>query len=503
MMRSSTDPGSPYYAAFVTPSNGIAVQWRPGQGYTTQQLLVPGAVPAYLRVGRYTSNGQTYYTAYTSSDGTSWSAIPGSTQVLTLAEPLLAGFAITSHNQGTGSAVTLDSVAVTTGEFIPPGVCPASWSCTDIGGAQPPGQDTLTNAGTWNEVAGGGDIWGTADSFHLVTQPLNGDGTATAHITSQQATDPFAKAGPMMRSTSDPGSPYYAAFITPGHGIAVQWRSSQGGSTQQLLVSGTVPTYLAVNRYTTSTQTVYTASMSTDGVNWTPIPGSTQALNLGQSLLAGLGITSHNQGMGSAVSLDTVSVTSGEFPPPGFQCPQGWSCGDIGAASPAGNQTLTSGSWTIQGGGPDIWGTADAYHFVWQPLPGDGSVNSAVTSLSASDPSAKAGVMIRGSTDPGAPYYAAYVTPGNGVVVQIRTGQAVAATQIATLSGTAPVYLKVTRTGTTFSAATSSDGVTWTPVSGSSVSMPNLGGSALAGLAVTSHNSGVVGTATFGSVAIG
>jgi hypothetical protein len=307
----------------------------------------------------------------------------------------------------------------------------------------------------------------------------------------------------MMRSTSDPGSPYYAAFITPGHGIAVQWRSSQGGSTQQLLVPGAVPLYLQVNRYTTSTQTVYTASTSTDGVNWTQLPGSTQALNLGQTLLAGFGITSHNQGAGSAVNLDSVSVTSGEFPPPGFQCPQGWSCGDIGAATPAGNQTLTSGSWTIQGGGPDIWGTADAFHFVWQSLPGDGSVSTAVTSLSASDPNAKAGVMIRGSTDPAAPYYAAYVTQGNGVVVQIRTGQAVAATQIATLSGTTPVYLKVTRTGTTFSAATSSDGVTWTPVSGSSISIPNLGGPVLAGLAVTSHNSALLGAATFGSVAIG
>jgi hypothetical protein len=196
-------------------------------------------------------------------------------------------------------------------------------------------------------------------------------------------------------------------------------------------------------------------------------------------------------------------VTSGEFPPPGFLCPQGWSCGDIGSPAPAGTQTLGSGSWTVQGGGPDIWGTADAFHFVWQSLAGDGSVIADVTSLSASDPYAKAGVMIRGSTDPGAAYYAAYVSAGNGVLIQTRSAQGVSAVQTASQPGGAPVYLQVTRAGTTFSAETSNDGITWTPLAGSGISIPNLGGATLEGLALTSHNSGQAGTATFGSVSIG
>ncbi len=33
----------------------------------------------------------------------------------------------------------------------------------------------------------------------------------------------------MIRSTTDAGSPYYAAFITPGNGVAVQWRATQAG----------------------------------------------------------------------------------------------------------------------------------------------------------------------------------------------------------------------------------------------------------------------------------
>src|SRR5260221_9664927 len=59
----------------------------------------------------------------------------------------------------------------------------------------------------------------------------------------------------------------------------------------------------------------------------------------------------------------------------------------------------------------------------------------------------------------------------------------------------------VGRAGTTFPAYTSADGATWTPVAGSTISLPNLSGAILAGLAVTTH-SGQVNTSVFASVAI-
>ena len=128
-------------------------------------------------IGRYTttgSNPQTYYTAYTSPDGSTWTAIAGSTQALSMNGSLLAGFAITSHNQGTGSAVTLNSAQVTPTEFAPPGICPSQWNCADIGTVTPgPGGQNLSG-GTWSVTGGGGDIWGTADSFHYVWQTMAG-----------------------------------------------------------------------------------------------------------------------------------------------------------------------------------------------------------------------------------------------------------------------------------------------------------------------------------------
>jgi len=57
----------------------------------------------------------------------------------------------------------------------------------------------------------------------------------------------------------------------------------------------------------------------------------------------------------------------------------------------------------------------------------------------------------------------------------------------------------VQRTGTTYTAYTSSDGVTWTPIPGSSVTL-GPSGTWLAGMVVTSHTVSKVGTATFGAV---
>jgi hypothetical protein len=385
----------------------------------------------------------------------------------------------------------------------PPGTCPTGWSCSDIGGPLPAGQDSLSN-GTWSEVGGGGDIWDTSDSFHMVSQSLSGDGTVTARVATQQNTDPWAKAGVMLRGSTDPGSPYYAAFVTPGRGVAVQWRGTQGASTGQVTTSGTVPTYLRVARYTTtggSPTTYFTAYTSSDGSTWTAVPGSTIALSLPQPLLAGFAITSHNQGTGSAVTLTNVAVAAGALPPPGL-CPNGWSCTDIGGASPGG-QTLSGSTWSVSGSGGDIWGTADSFHLVSQSLPGNGSVSANVTSQTNTDAWAKAGVMLRLTTDPGSPFYAVYVTPGNGITVQGRTSQGGNAVQFANLSGTPPAYLRVTRSGTTFTAYTSADGTTWSPIAFSSTTISALSGSALAGMAVTAHNPGALSTATYQAVAVG
>ena len=487
MVRQSNDPGSPYYAVFATPGNGIAVQYRTVLGGGSSSVKTPGTIPTFVMVAR----AGTTYTGYTSSDGINWTAIPGSTQTMTnLAGNVNVGLAITSHSPTNLGVANFDTVAVSTVNS-----CPSAWSCADIGGATPSGAQTDAN-GAWSIQAGGGDIWGTADSFRLINQSLPADGYISAHVTSLTNSSVWAKAGVMLRLTADPASPYYALFVTPSSGIAMQYRSVAGGTSAQLTVVGTMPTYLAVARVGTT----FTAYTSSDGASWTAVPNSTVTIaSLTGNVLAGLAVTSHNVASLSTATLDTVRIGTGTLP--AATCPTGWTCGDIGGATPAGTESLTTGNWSIQGGGGDIWGAADAFHFDNQSLAADGTISAHVTSQTNSSVWAKAGVMLRLTADPGSPYFAVFVTPSNGIAVQYRSVQAGTSSSIAT-PGTAPTYVMVKRVGTTYSGFTSSDGTTWVAIPGASITLANLTGSLLADLAVTSHNTNSVSTVTFDSVKI-
>jgi serine/threonine protein kinase/tetratricopeptide (TPR) repeat protein/regulation of enolase protein 1 (concanavalin A-like superfamily) len=150
-----------------------------------------------------------------------------------------------------------------------------------------------------------------------------------------------------------------------------------------------------------------------------------------------------------------------------------------------------SDTYVVIGGGADIWGTIDEFHFVCKRLDGDGSITAKIESLEDVRTEAKAGVMIRASLDASAKYAAVYVTPSGGVTYQARPiFLAFRDDHLATPEQTAlraPVWVRIERKGDQFCASYSSDGVTWTPMvwSPQTVSMPE---SVYIGLAVTSHD---------------
>ncbi len=227
------------------------------------------------------------------------------------------------------------------------------------------------------------------------------------------------------------------------------------------------------------------------------------SLDLPNTVLEGVATSSDTNGTLSTIAYSSVAIGAPARPPaspsPTTPCPIGWKCTSIGNPAIVGSQSLNNGTWTVQGGGADIWGTTDQFHSVWQTLAADGSMSAHILSQSNTDGWAKAGVMLRQSTDAGSPYYAVLVTPGHGIVVQYRTSQGASAGQKVIIAGTVPTYLKVTRTGNTYSTYTSSDGTTWTLLAGSSMTL-NMSGSILEGLAVTSHNTGTLSTVTFDTV---
>ncbi len=502
MVRQSADPTSPYFAVFATPNGGLTVRYRLAWGgvTATAKTMTNISLPVYLKIQRVGDTVQ----AATSTDGVTYTLVPGTTQTVVMPATALVGVAASSGVNGTAGSATISGVALgapTTAPKPYPSAspCPSGWSCADVGNPSLVGDQSLSG-GTWTVSGSGASIAYYADQLHYVWQAMSGDATLTADVMSQTNTSDSAKAGLMLRQDTGTGAVYYAAFVTPGNGIVIQYRGTQGlRTTTPITTPGAAPRWLRIARF----GSVFSTYTSPDGSTWTYLTSSAVTLNMNSTMLAGLAVSANNGGQVSTATFTGVSLVSGAPPAP-IGCPAGWSCGDIGNPMLAGNEGLANGQWTIQGAGNDIWSAWDQLHFDWQTLSADGTVAAHLTSQTNTDGWAKAGVMLRSSTDGAAPYYAAFVTPGNGIVVQYRGAGGAITVQPATITGAVPAYLEVARSGTTFTAYYSTDGgQSWSPIPGSTISLPNLGGTLLAGLAVSSHYDRQLSTVTMDSVAIG
>jgi regulation of enolase protein 1 (concanavalin A-like superfamily) len=179
--------------------------------------------------------------------------------------------------------------------------------------------------------------------------------------------------------------------------------------------------------------------------------------------------------------------------------PSPWAARDIGSPGIAGSATASSGKFTVEAAGADIWGTSDQFHFVYQQMTGDAEVIARVDSITRADAWSKAGVMIRGSLSSGSAHAFALVSSGNGVAFQRRTAAGGASTHTSGPAVSAPRWVRLVRTGTTVTASTSADGQAWTTIGSDTIA---LGSAAYVGLAVTSHNSNLLTTAALSQVRV-
>ena len=193
-----------------------------------------------------------------------------------------------------------------------------------------------------------------------------------------------------------------------------------------------------------------------------------------------------------------LAQAGGITPPPPAVLPPGWQTANIGATS-GGSAGESDGTFTVSGAGADIWGTADAFRYVYQALTGDGTIVARVTTVQNVNAWTKAGVMIRESLDAGSPHASMFVTPGKGLAFQSRATSS--GTSLSTaVAGAAPRWVRLVRTGQTVTASVSIDGSTWIVVGQQAIALTQT---VFAGLAVSSHVAGQLATATFTSVAVG
>jgi hypothetical protein len=118
-------------------------------------------------------------------------------------------------------------------------------------------------------------------------------------------------------------------------------------------------------------------------------------------------------------------------------------------------------TYTMTARGAGITGTSDQFHFAYQRLSGIGSITAKVVSLTNPSTATKAGVMIRETLDPGSALAMVIVQP-SGMSFQDRPGIGDALATVATEDAiTAPYWVRLTRSGNTFTGERSPDGKNW------------------------------------------
>ncbi|MGD2095521.1 MAG: hypothetical protein PVH77_10990 [Phycisphaerales bacterium] len=183
------------------------------------------------------------------------------------------------------------------------------------------GSFTENPAGTYTITASGSDIWGREDGFHYAFRELTGVGSITARVDSVTNTDPWAKAGVMIRNTLEPGSSHAMMAVTPGQGVSYQRRIMSGDVTVETTEPGiTAPIWVKVERDIGGN---YMASYSSDGSTWTQLDSNLVTMN--STVKIGLAVTSHNAGATCEAVFSNVSTTG--------NVGQQWSNQDIGITS--------------------------------------------------------------------------------------------------------------------------------------------------------------------------
>jgi regulation of enolase protein 1 (concanavalin A-like superfamily) len=365
---------------------------------------------------------------------------------------------------------------------------PEGWSSEDVGATGAAG----SGVGTWERrVRGGGaDIWGTADAFHFMHQPVTGDFEITTKVLSIEAVDAWTKAGLMVREGTAAGAKHASIFVTPttAKGIAFQRRPATDGTSVH--TSGpmvTAPYWIRLKR----TGNVVSAYASPEGTwsTWTLIGRQTFA-TLSETLEVGLAVSSHRAGVLAEAAFQEPLVVQTAL----------WALQDIGATGVAGSQDFTGypSQIAIEGSGADIWGTADAFRFLRTEWTLDGTITARVRSIERTHDWAKAGVMFRESVAPGSRQVMLVVSAARGLAMQYRPATGSESANVALQPGVAaPEWVRLTRAGNTFTGYASEDGTTWRRIGAVTVDMS---GDAYAGLAVTSHDNSTLATAAFESL---
>ncbi len=178
---------------------------------------------------------------------------------------------------------------------------------------------------------------------------------------------------------------------------------------------------------------------------------------------------------------------------------------DVGITPKAGKTEFSAGAgeYSVTGGGANVWGTADAFQYLWKKMPGDVALSADVRFIGTGAVAhRKVTLMIRQSLEPGSAYAGAALHGDGLTSLQFRPeagGITKELKQEAKSDLSVPVRLRIERRGDNFTMFAGKPGEQLTSTG---PAVTTLSGPIYVGFAVCSHDANVLETAVFSNVTL-
>jgi len=172
---------------------------------------------------------------------------------------------------------------------------------------------------------------------------------------------------------------------------------------------------------------------------------------------------------------------------------------DVGVTPKPGSAIYDSKrrEYSVIGGGANMWGAADAFHFVWKRVSGDMTLLASVLLQGTEgNPHRKAGLMIRQGLGPSDAYADALVHADGLTSLQYREKEGAETLEVRA-EATAPKFLRLERRGNNFTVFVADANRHFTRVGSAAVVLHDP---VYVGLAVCSHDADALQTAIFSAV---
>lgn len=390
-----------------------------------------------------------------------------------------------------GASAFADPVTIST--------LPAGWQSSDLNVPMIVGSSSYDAAsGNYTLKAGGQGVWGNADQCHLLHRELAGDFTLTARIPSLKGGGYYASAGLIARASESPDSILAYIAIKSDNFANFVYRTGKGAPAgqHQGLDTGPAIKWLRLVRSGTAVAGLYATAEKPADADWKQL-GPVITVPFEDKVIVGLAACAEGEGMTATAVFEGLSIgpkarvslrpaaaapaaiAETDSPPksrptpaavarpPAGKLPEGWTSLDIGNPELAGHSgyDAASGTFSVTGGGADIWAGSDQFQFLCRDAVGDARLIARLADIGDSGTFSKTGIMFRDGVAADAPFAAVFAKPDGQLNFTWRASTGANADQGGWLAEAAgATCIKLVRSKGDVAAFYSANGKTWVQI---------------------------------------